>query len=150
MPLLCWSVAVSTYTKFFKAIHSVQRPTWGELLFAASVGVLAYVARSHWVYSAALLIMSVADGLAAVIGMKFGRSNRYSVFGYTKSVAGTITFLVATIIILLGFSQAMPGIFSYWFVAIALLATILENVSIRGLDNLLVPVVVAICLNAVH
>ena len=143
-------VAVSTYTKFFKAIHSVQRPTWGELLFAASVGVLAYVAGNHWIYSASLLIMSVADGMAAVIGMKFGRSNRYSVFGYTKSVAGTATFLVATIIILLGFSLSVPGIFSYWFVAIALLATVLENVSIRGLDNLLVPVIVAVCLNAVR
>lgn len=143
-------VVASRYTKFFKAIHSVQRPTWGELLFALSVGVIAFVADSHWIYSASLLIMSMADGMAAVIGMKFGKSNSYSMFGYAKSLAGTLTFFVVTIIILSIYAIFTPGIFSTWFIGIALVATALENVSIRGLDNFLVPLFVAVTLNVVH
>lgn len=143
-------VVVSRYTKFFKAIHSVQRPTWGELFFAVAVGLLAYVADSHWIYSAALLVMSVADGMAAIIGMKFGKSNRYTIFGYAKSLAGTLSFFLVTIIILTVNAIFTPGIFSGWFIGIALVATALENVSIRGLDNLIVPLFVAVTLNAVH
>ena len=143
-------VVMSRYIRFFKAIHSVQRPTWGELLFAVAVGSLAFVADSHWIYSAALLIMSVADGMAAVIGMKYGKSNRYSVFGYDKSMAGTLTFFLISMIILTVSAIFTPGIFSVWFIVIALVATVLENVSIRGLDNLLVPLLVAVMLNAVH
>ena len=143
-------VAISRYTKFFKAIHSVQRPTWGELFFAVAVGVLAYVADSHWIYSSALLIMSVADGMAAIIGMKFGKSNRYTIFGYAKSLAGTLSFFIVTMIIFTVFVIFTPGIYSVWFIGIALVATALENVSIRGLDNLIVPLFVAVTLNAVH
>ena len=143
-------VIISRYTKLFQAIHSVQRPTWGELLFAVAVGALAFVAATHWIYSVSLLIMSIADGMAAVIGMKFGKSNRYSIFGYAKSVAGTITFFLITMIILTAYSIFTPGIFSIWFIGIAVVATVLENISIRGLDNLFVPILVAVMLNSVR
>ncbi len=143
-------VVISRYVKLFQAIHSVQRPTWGELLFAASVGLLAYVASTHWIYSSALLIMSIADGMAAVIGMKFGKSNRYSIFGYAKSIAGTVTFFIVTMIILSTYAIFTPGIFSIWFIGIALVATLLENVAVRGFDNLLVPLFVAVMLNSVR
>jgi phytol kinase len=143
-------VVISRYTNLFKAIHSVQRPTWGELLFAAAVGLLAFVADSHWIYSVALLIMSIADGMAAIIGMKFGKSNRYNIFGYAKSVAGTLTFFLVSMVILIVYAIFTPGIFSVWFIGIALAATALENISIRGLDNLFVPLLVAVMLNAVR
>ncbi|MGH7142472.1 MAG: hypothetical protein ACREF5_03365 [Candidatus Saccharimonadales bacterium] len=143
-------VAASSYFNLFKAIHSVQRSTWGELFFAMSVGILAYVADFHWIYTIALLHMSLADGMAAIIGMKFGKSNRYTVFGYVKSVAGTLTFFVVSMTILSVFAIVTPNIFSLWFIAIAAAATLLENIAIRGFDNILVPLLIATTLNTVH
>lgn len=140
-------VAASSYFNVFKAIHSVQRPTWGEVFFALSVGVLAYVAQSGWVYLAALLHMSLADGMAAIVGTKFGHWTRYYVFGHPKSVVGTVTFIVVSALIFAGFFKFTPNPFTLWFIPITLAAAAIENVAIRGLDNLLVPLLVAVGLN---
>lgn len=143
-------VGMAHYLDLFHAIRSVQRPTWGEAFFALAVGVLAYLAPNGWVYMVALLHMSLADGLAAVIGIKFGKSSRYRVFGYTKSVVGTLTFFLTSCCILTAYAYWTPAIFTLWFIPIALLATLLENIGIRGLDNITVPVVVALCLRVLR
>src|SRR6266496_3275312 len=75
-------VVISNYFNLFKAIHSVQRPTWGEIFFALAVGTLAFVAHSGWIYMVALLHMSLADGLAAILGTKFGHKTRYHIFSH--------------------------------------------------------------------
>lgn len=141
-------VSTSNYFQIFKAMHSVQRPTWGEVFFAISVGALAFVAHSGWIYLAALLHMSLADGLAAIIGTKFGRRTRYHVFSHPKSVVGSLTFFTTSLAILVGYAVFTPNDFSLWFLAIAAGATLLENLAIRGFDNLLVPVLVAVALNS--
>ena len=140
-------VAASSRLQLFKAIHSVQRPTWGEILFAVAVGALAYVAESPWIYAAALLYMSLADGLAAIVGTKFGKKTRYYVFGHAKSAAGTLAFFVVALVILGGYAVVTHQPASVWYLAIAAAAAALENVAIRGLDNLLVPLLVAVALN---
>lgn len=140
-------VGVSSYFNVFRAIHSVQRPTWGEIFFALSVGVLAYVAQSGWIYLAAVLHMSLADGLAAIVGTKFGHRTRYYVFGHAKSVVGTLTFIVVSALIFAGFFKFTPNPFTLWFIPITLAVAAIENVAIRGFDNLLVPLLVAVGLN---
>ncbi len=141
-------VLISKYLNIFQAIHSVQRPTFGEFCFALVVGLLAFVATDNpHIYTAALLVMALADGLAAVVGTRFGKRQRYVVFGSIKSVAGTAMFFIATCLILLGYVIAAPGALALAFILpIALAATTLENVAVRGLDNLLVPLFIAVAL----
>jgi phytol kinase len=98
-------VAVSRYLNIFQAIHSVQRPTWGELWFAIAVGAIAFTTHNKWIYAAALLQMSLADGLAAVLGVAYGRRHRYQIFGQPKSLIGSLTFFITSILILVGFSR---------------------------------------------
>lgn len=143
-------VGVSYYLGLFQAMRSVQRPTWGEIFFALAVGFLAYVAQNGWIYLAALLHMSLADGLAAIVGTKFGKSTRYKVFGHYKSVVGTATFIVISMAIFLGFFKFTPNHFTLWFVPITLAAALIENIAVLGLDNLLVPLLVALSLNALR
>ena len=143
-------VGLSYYLNLFKAIRSVQRPTWGEIFFALAVGVLAYTAHSGWIYLAALLHMSIADGLAAIVGTRFGKRTQYYVFGARKSIVGTATFLVLSLAILCGYALFTPNPFSFWFLPLALAVTVIENAGVRGLDNLLVPLLVAIGLNALR
>ncbi|MFO0781826.1 MAG: hypothetical protein U0524_02950 [Candidatus Saccharimonadales bacterium] len=141
-------VLASKQLKVFQAIHSVQRPTHGELFFALAVGALALISQNEWIYMAAILQMSLADGLAAVIGTRFGNNTRYMVLGHTKSIHGTVTFLVVSIAILLVFTAFSGIILSLPIIlGIAVAASLVENISVEGIDNLLVPVLVASALH---
>ncbi len=136
---------LSKYFHIFRAIHSVQRPTWGEVWFALVVGLLSFTIYHHpKVYTAALLEMSLADGLAAVIGTRFGNRLRYSVFGSPKSVVGTLTFFIVSCLILARYSVMLMSPLTFAFIiSVSIVATILENIAIRGLDNLAVPLFIA-------
>jgi dolichol kinase len=139
-----FSVAVSQYFGIFKAIHAVERPTWGEICFAAAVGMLALVTKVPAVYTVALLHMGLADGIAALVGTAYGRGNKYKVFGHVKSVAGSLAFFAISTVLLIGYATTAPEpISAVALVGLAVGATALENFAIRGLDNLLVPVLVA-------
>jgi phytol kinase len=140
-------VALSKSLKVFQAIHSVQRPTWGELFFAISVGLTAVLTHNKWIYAAALLQMALADGLAAIIGIRFGGRVSYRILGHTKSIVGTLTFFVVSLAILIAFSHFSKIHLSLvWMLIASALACLLENLAAFGLDNLLVPVVVALLL----
>ncbi len=143
-------IVISKKFHIFRAIHSVQRPTWGEALFAISVGLLALLTQDGWMYMAALLHMSLADGLAAIIGTQFGKRNRYTIFGHTKSVVGSMVFFLVSISILGLYSiGTQTPIDPFVIAGIALVATALENLTAYGLDNVTVPVWVAIVLSSI-
>jgi phytol kinase len=140
-------VILSNQYKLFHAIHSVQRPTFGESCFAAVVGLLTLVTHSKGIYAAALLQMSLADGLAAVLGTRYGRDNKYHVYGHLKSVVGTSTFFIISLSLLVGYGlYSVVGISLGVAVAGALIATAVENLAPLGLDNLLVPLFIGILL----
>jgi dolichol kinase len=141
-------VALSKYFKLFQAIHAVQRPTWGEIFFALAVGATTLITQDKWIYMAAVLQMSLADGLAAVIGSHQGkRGLRYSVFGHPKSLVGTGTFFVTSVLILAGYSHwSGHGLGIAWIILGSAAASIIENFGVKGLDNLLVPLLVVLIL----
>jgi phytol kinase len=140
-------VLASKFLHLFNAIHSVQRPTWGEVCFALSVGFVAVATHSKWIYMASLLQMGLADGMAAIVGVQFGKSNNYSFFGHTKSVLGTSTFFVCSLIILMVYTHFSGNHLSVLLITgLALLASLLENASVQGLDNLTVPLMTAVLL----
>lgn len=144
------AVGISKYVGLFQAIHSVQRPTWGEICFGAAVGLVTLLTEDRAVYAAALLQMSLADGLAAVIGHHYGKRTSYKVLGHTKSMVGTLTFFVVSFGLLLA-AQSHLSI-SFHVTELAVLgaaASLIENLGIRGLDNLLVPLLVALVLGHV-
>lgn len=143
-------VVVSKYANLFKAIHTVQRPTLGEVYFAFTVGLLAYVTQDGWIYMAALLHMALADGLAAVVGVEFGKRTSYKVLGHTKSVLGSAVFFAISLAIIWGYTIVHDvTLIPLVFVGIAGVATLLENISFKGLDNLTVPLWIAFVLTQI-
>jgi phytol kinase len=140
-------VAVSKYFGIFKAIHSVTRPTWGEVYFALAVGLTTFITDKPAVYTAALLLMSLSDGLAAVVGTRYGKGNDYAVMGARKSLAGTGTFLVCSYVVLLGIAVLSAPVSPLACLGIAVGATVLENIADQGLDNLVVPLLAAYALH---
>jgi phytol kinase len=143
-------VLASNYLKLFHAINSVQRPTFGEVCFAASVGLLTLITHSKGIYAAAILQMSLADGFAAIVGTRFGRDNKYHLLGHIKSVAGTSAFIVTSLAILIGYSRlSVAGLSAEAIVGGAVIAAMLENIAALGIDNLLVPLFIGILLTRV-
>lgn len=145
-------VYTSKKLTIFKSIHQVQRQTHGELLFATGIFISATFSNSEWVYLAAVLHLSLADGLAAMIGVQHLRRFSYKVFGHTKTVIGSAAFYVVSLLITAGVllldpvSQGIAGV--KVLILLPLLATFVENIALYGTDNLLVPMLVIAVLNA--
>jgi phytol kinase len=147
--LLFVGVLVSRQLTVFKAVHSARQHIWGELFFAMSIGLAALLSQSELVFAAAMLHLGVADGMAAVVGKLFGtKKQSYKVMGATKTYAGTATFLVLSVLIVV-FTVVLHGSHLSFAYAIwlPLLATGLENIGVYGADNLLVPLAVALLLH---
>lgn len=142
-------VSISKYFKIFQAIHAVERPTWGEVCFALAVGLLAWIAHQPWIYAVGLLHMSLADGLAAIVGVHYGTSTRYHVFGHTKSLAGSAAFLIVSLGLLSFYSWHVHALAPDLLIGLAIAATALENLGRQGLDNLFVPLLVGAVLRFV-
>jgi phytol kinase len=140
-------VFVSTRVKVFQSIRAIRRLSYGEMFFALSVGFLTIITESKGIYAAAILQMALADGMAAIVGTRFGRRNAYLVLGHTKSVAGTATFSIISLILLSGYAVFSDAGLAWQHVALgAAGAATLENLGIYGLDNLLVPAYVGLLL----
>src|SRR5206468_7916641 len=107
---LCFMVVVAISQQFsiFSAIHSVQRPTSGELWFALTVCILSLMNLHPHVYTAALLEMSLADGFAAIFGTRYGMNSSYTILNSRKSVVGTSAFFITSLVILFGYNLATP------------------------------------------
>jgi phytol kinase len=125
-------------------INSVGRQSLGTFFYAVSIGILV---ASFWYlqqpqYAAlGIMIMAWGDGLAALIGKRFGK-HQYKLFGSQKSWEGSFTMIIVScllsIFILLG---TQGNIWQIWVVslAVAIIATALEAFSFLGIDNLTVP-----------
>jgi dolichol kinase len=113
-----------------------------------SVGVLAPVSHHNpWIYAVALLHMSLADGLAAVVGVTWGKDTRYKVFGHNKSFIGTMTFFVVSVGLLTAYTSiTLQPIQLSLILGLAGLATVIENIAGYGLDNLLIPLLIGFVL----
>lgn len=144
-------ILVSIKLNIFTAIHNVDRSAIGEIMFAAVIGLLAFVCSGSdkWVFTAAMLNLSLGDGLAAVIGIGWGDGNQYKVFGKTKSVAGTSAFLLVSLSVMVAYTHfGHAPATALTLLVIPLLATLTENVAVNGTDNLIMPLLVALLLSS--
>jgi phytol kinase len=109
----------------------------GLVYYSISWTVLALLFFNQpWIIAIGIAAMSYGDGMASLIGMKYGK-RKYNITGDVKSMEGSVTmFLVLLItlwIVLIFYGvPATPLV----IVAVALVATILEGITPKGLDNL--------------
>ena len=103
-----------------------------------------------WIVALAIVPMVYGDGFAALIGQKFGKI-KYTVFGGTKSLEGSLTMFVVTtvmsVFVWMVFSSigcVMPEFNLVYIIEISAVVTLCEAVSYGGIDNLSVPALTAI------
>ena len=87
-------MAVSLRVGIFNAIHGVSRATYGEVFFPLGIAALAVACPSKLPFAFGVLVLGVCDGLAALVGERFGR-RVVPLVQTRKTLWGTSTFLVA-------------------------------------------------------
>lgn len=142
-------IVVSLKLNIFRSIHAVRRGGFGEVLFAIVIGFLAVISTDAWVFMISMLFLSLGDGLAAVVGTLWGDKHKYKVLGSTRSLAGTLAFLVVAVLISIFYVMGPGEANVTILVWLPLIATLTENVAVHGTDNLFMPVVVAFTLMSV-
>ncbi|NJM17488.1 MAG: phosphatidate cytidylyltransferase [Richelia sp. SM1_7_0] len=125
-------------------INSVGRKSLGTFFYSVSIGILIawfWYLKQPFYAALGILIMAWGDGLAALIGQRFGK-HKYNVLGGQKSLEGSLTMtLVSFIISSLILFNVQGNTWQTWLISVvvAVVATALEAISILGIDNLTVP-----------
>ncbi len=131
---------ISYWVPLLPGIDSVNRRSFGTFFYAVSIGILMawFWPQAHYQYTVlGILIMVWGDGLAAVVGQRWGK-HPYALAGIHKTWEGSLTMA--------GVSGLVAGCVLGWtpvVLVVALVAAILEIFSYYGLDNLTVPLVTA-------
>jgi dolichol kinase len=131
---------------FLRSLHGVMRRTEGAHYYPLAIFLLFLLARDRpWLYVSAVLVLGVSDALAAVIGSQYGFV-RYRVDEAERSLEGSLVFLVAAFLVvhlpMLLMTDLPRATCVLVAVLAAALATAVEAISLRGSDNLFVPLVV--------
>jgi phytol kinase len=136
--------ALNHRLRLLPAVEDVGRRSYGTVAYGAAITVLLW---QYWPQQAAcatagVVGMALGDGLAGLLGSAWP-SPSWRVLGQRRSLLGTATMALATLLglgllALLAGGPSLPAL-----VAIAIGAALLEQVAIAGLDNLSVPLAVA-------
>lgn len=147
-------IAISRRFHIFQSIHAVKRRTYGEFFFPLSVGLCAVITDSRLIFMAAVLHLSVADGLASMLGTRFGKPTKYRVFGQNKSWIGTGVFYVISLTVVslavIGHMDQFLHANVWVLAALPLIATFAEGMAVYGTDDLVVPLAVVTILQLLH
>lgn len=151
--LICFIfVIITSFTKYrniFKSIHSVDRTTFGAEAYPIGVLIATYcflpLDKTAFIYG--MLVGGFSDSIASVIG-KYYKYKEILVFGQKKSLGGSLSFFMTTVIIsylfifILGIELSIISI-----LIIAFILTMAELVQTFGIDNVTIPVLSGMTLN---
>jgi len=149
-PFILFTFLMSPYSpiKSMRGKTSEAGHGLGLVYYAITWTVFAYAFFDHReIIAMGILAMSYGDGLASLIGIKYGK-RKYCVFKDTKSYVGSITMFVCTflllVIALLFYAVPVTTRVVVYLLCMSGVATIVEGVTPLGLDNLSVPFVAAL------
>ena len=141
-------VLINYKYKIFPTIEDVERKSYGTLFYCLSLFILISLFWEKDPYSliAGFFIMTFGDGLAGLIGKTFN-SKSWTLFKQKKSLFGTITMFLTSLIVVASLGYTQDFSFNLNYFTIAFIATFLEQFSALGIDNLIVPITSALFYN---
>jgi dolichol kinase len=127
-----------------QSVHGVERRSAGGILYPLAVLIVFLVGHDQPVfYLIAILALVVSDTLAALLGSTYGRQ-MYTVETDRRSIEGSVVFFLTTFLVthipLLLMAGTDPMLSVLISIQVAIIVTQFEAISLRGNDNLLVPV----------
>ena len=139
---------INYQSKLFPTIEDVDRKSYGTLFYCLSLFILIYL---YWnkdptSLMAGFFIMTFGDGFAGLIGKNF-QSKSWVFLNQKKSFFGTMTMFITSLIVVFGLSYFQKYSLSINIFTIAFISTVIEQFSIFGIDNFIVPISAAFCFN---
>tara|TARA_Y100001970_G_C14194841_1_gene837428 strand:- start:1116 stop:1757 length:642 start_codon:yes stop_codon:yes gene_type:complete len=127
--------------KLFPTIEDVERKSYGTLFYCLSLFILIYLFwdKDPYALITGFFIMTFGDGLAGVIGKSFN-SKSWIFFKQKKSLFGTITMFLTSLIVVCSVGYSQRNSLNFNCLTIAFIATVLEQFSVLGIDNFIVPI----------
>ncbi len=124
-------------------LHGVSRNSLGEIYCPAAVALLFVLADGNaLLFCIPVLILTLADALAALIGVRYGQV-KYKTSEGSKSLEGSLAFFIIAFlsvhIPLLLFSDVGRAESLLIALIIGALVMLFEAIAWRGLDNLFIP-----------
>lgn len=138
-PFILLTFLISPYSPLkIKNRVSASGHGFGLVYYAISWTILAFFFYNQpWIIAVGIAAMSYGDGMAALIGERFGK-RKYNISGDIKSLEGSLAMFIVLIISLSGvllYYNVLPPSFLI-IIAVALVATVFEGITPKGLDNL--------------
>jgi len=135
-------IIVNYIYKLFPIIEDIDRKSFGTFFYCFSLLILIslFWEEDPLALTAGFFVMTFGDGLAGLIGKNF-KSKSWKIFNQKKSILGTTTmfFISLLVVSILGTTNNID--FNYYYFGIAFIATLLEQISIIGIDNFSVPII---------
>ena len=146
--LISFLTFINYQSKLFPTIEDVDRKSFGTLFYCLSLFILIYIYWNKDPTSliAGFFIMTFGDGLAGLIGKNF-KSNSWFFLNQKKSLLGTMTMFITSLIVVFSLSYLQKYSLNINILTIAFISTVIEQFSIFGIDNLIVPISAAFCFN---
>ena len=134
--------------KLFPTIEDVERKSYGTLFYCLSLFILIYLFwdKDPYALISGFFIMTFGDGLAGLIGKSFN-SKSWILFKQKKSLSGTMTMFLSSLVVVSSIGYAQQNSLNLNYFTIAFFATLLEQFSVLGIDNFIVPIFSALFFN---
>jgi len=134
--------------KLVPTIEDVERKSYGTIFYCLSLFILIYLfwKKDPYALITGFFIMTFGDGLAGLIGKSFN-SKSWIFFKQKKSLFGTMTMFLTSLIVVYSIGYAQQNSFDLNYFTIAFFATLLEQFSVLGIDNFIVPISSALFFN---
>lgn len=141
------SFVIINYISYKKNLISVMerenQDGLGTVYYALSLLIIAIITfgitKRPEIGLCSILIMGYGDGLAAIIGKKV-KSYEYKIRNTKKTLAGSFTMFIITFIIIAIFGcTAGANLWIIKSIITAIIVTVIEAVSIKGTDNVTIP-----------
>jgi dolichol kinase len=152
---LLFGMLANRYFGFLNYHGKVGRATYGDILYALAIFICSLLTHNRYFFALAVAEVAIADGFAAIVGSRYIKYWGYGVFRHKKTVIGSMVFWIATVCIFgYGLLSAHDFIsYQNYFLILLLfppLLTLLENLSIYGFDNIVIPIAVVVLLRALQ
>lgn len=125
-----------------------NKDSLGTVYYAVTLFILAIITfgpiNNPLIGLCGIAVMGYGDGLAAVIGQSV-KSPEYKIGKNKKTLAGSLAMFCVTLMIMAGFLTYNNAEFiAIKSILVAVLMTIIEAISIKGTDNLTVPLLTSL------
>ena len=131
---------------WLQSVHNVERKSDGAIYHPIAIYtcfLYSQFLNQPMFYVISILILAISDALAALVGKNYGAKEYLVEVGTRKTIEGSVTFfltsfLIAHLILLL---TTETGRMESVLIAllISIIVTVFEGVSLKGADNLFIP-----------